>query len=76
MAISRGQADHAYVNIMSNHSVEKNITRTLDVDTPLSEDEQAMLVRLGAKRDHLCLRQPQPPHHPHGCDEPERVVDL
>ena len=36
---------------MNNRTTEKTITRTLDADTPLSADEQAMLVRLAAMSD-------------------------
>jgi hypothetical protein len=36
---------------MSNRATGKTITRTLDATTPLSADEQAMLVRLAAMSD-------------------------
>ena len=36
---------------MSKEATGKIITRTLDADTPLSADEQAMLVRLAAMPD-------------------------
>jgi hypothetical protein len=36
---------------MSNRTTEKTVTFTLDADTPLSADEQAMLVRLAAMPD-------------------------
>ena len=36
---------------MGKRTTEKTITRTLDANTPLSADEQAMLVRLAAMPD-------------------------
>jgi hypothetical protein len=36
---------------MSKRTTKKTVTFTLDADTPLSADEQAMLVRLAAMSD-------------------------
>ena len=45
------QVDQPYVNAMSNRSVGKTVKSTLEANTPLSADEQVMLVRLAAMPD-------------------------